>query len=69
MKILVAGAASVKSVGLEEKEASHWINRGRGEFMTRYAGVKHNPDEVITMVNGAIIAVETERSMKTIVAF
>ncbi len=50
---------------LEEKGASHWINGDRGEFMARYPGTKHRPDGIITMDNGAIIAVETERSMKT----
>lgn len=33
--------------------------------MARYPGVRHRPDGIITLSSGAIIAVETERSLKT----
>ncbi len=33
--------------------------------MSRYPGVRHRPDGIITLSSGAIIAVETERTMKT----
>lgn len=33
--------------------------------MAQYPGVRHRPDGIITLSNGAIIALETERSMKT----
>ena len=33
--------------------------------MSRYSGVRHRPDGIITLSSGAIVAVETERSMKT----
>lgn len=52
-------------LSLEAKGGSQWVNGDRSGFLARYPGVKHKPDGVITMDNGAIIAVETERSMKT----
>ncbi|EIN0583661.1 molybdopterin-guanine dinucleotide biosynthesis protein MobC [Salmonella enterica subsp. enterica serovar Newport] len=52
-------------IALEEKGGKGWINGDRGEFMARYPGVRHRPDGVITLETGAIVAVETERSMKT----
>lgn len=33
--------------------------------MARYPGIRHRPDGIITLSSGAIIAVETERSLKT----
>lgn len=33
--------------------------------MARYPGIRHRPDGIITLSSGAIVAVETERSMKT----
>ena len=33
--------------------------------MSRYPGFRHRPDGIITLSSGAIVAVETERSMKT----
>lgn len=33
--------------------------------MSRHPGVRHRPDGIITLSSGAIVAVETERSMKT----
>lgn len=52
-------------IALEKKGGVDWLNGDRSGFATRFPGVKHKPDGVITMDNGAIIAVETERSMKT----
>lgn len=53
---------ALKDAGVK---ASHWLNGDRSEFMARYPGTEHWPDGIITMDNGAIITVETERSMKT----
>ncbi|ESN40845.1 hypothetical protein L366_03260 [Klebsiella variicola] len=33
--------------------------------MARYPGIRHRPDGIITLSSSAIVAVETERSMKT----
>ncbi|WP_171847101.1 MobC family replication-relaxation protein [Enterobacter chengduensis] len=52
-------------LALEEKGGTGWLNGDRGAFMARYPGVRHRPDGIITLSNGAIVAVETERSMKT----
>lgn len=52
-------------LALEEKGGTGWLNGDRGAFMARYAGVRHRPDGIITLSSGAIIAVETERSLKT----
>lgn len=52
-------------IALEEKGGQGWLNGDRGEFMARYPGVRHRPDGIITLDSGAIVAVETERSMKT----
>ena len=52
-------------LSLEAKGGSLWVNGDRSGFLARYPGVKHKPDGVVTMDNGAVIAVETERSMKT----
>lgn len=50
---------------LEGKGGTGWLNGDRGEFMSRYPGVRHRPDGIITLSSGAIVAVETERTMKT----
>jgi len=34
--------------------------------MARYPSVRHRPDGIIMLDSGAIVAVETERSMKTL---
>ncbi|MEQ5052854.1 MobC family replication-relaxation protein [Klebsiella michiganensis] len=52
-------------LALEEKGGTGWLNGDRGAFMARYPGVRHRPDGIITLSSGAIVAVETERSMKT----
>ena len=52
-------------IALEEKGGTGWLNGDRGEFMARYPGIRHRPDGIITLSNGAIVAVETERSLKT----
>ncbi len=52
-------------LALEEKGGMGWLNGDRGAFMARYPGVRHRPDGIITLSSGAIIAVETERSLKT----
>lgn len=52
-------------IALEEKGGTGWLNGDRGEFIARYTGVRHRPDGIITLSSGAIVAVETERTMKT----
>lgn len=52
-------------IALEEKGGTGWLNGDRGTFMARYPGVRHRPDGIITLSSGAIVAVETERSLKT----
>ncbi len=52
-------------IALEEKGGTGWLNGDRGAFMTQYPGVRHRPDGIITLSSGAIVAVETERSLKT----
>ncbi|MCL6336533.1 molybdopterin-guanine dinucleotide biosynthesis protein MobC [Pectobacterium carotovorum subsp. carotovorum] len=52
-------------IALEEKGGTGWLNGDRREFMSRYPGFRHRPDGIITLNSGAIVAVETERSMKT----
>lgn len=52
-------------LALEEKGGTGWFNGDRGAFIARYPGVRHRPDGIITLSSGAIIAVETERSLKT----
>ncbi|MDY4314376.1 MobC family replication-relaxation protein [Pectobacterium actinidiae] len=52
-------------IALEEKGGTGWLNGDRREFMSRYPGFRHRPDGIITLSSGAIVAVETERSMKT----
>lgn len=52
-------------LALEEKGGTGWLNGDRRAFMARYPGVRHRPDGIITLSSGAIVAVETERSLKT----
>lgn len=52
-------------LALEEKGGTGWLNGDRGAFSVRYPGGRHRPDGIITLSSGAIIAVETERSLKT----
>lgn len=52
-------------LALEEKGGTGWLNGDRGAFMARYPGVRHRPDGIITLSSGAIVAVETERTLKT----
>ncbi|HDS4487045.1 TPA: molybdopterin-guanine dinucleotide biosynthesis protein MobC [Enterobacter hormaechei subsp. steigerwaltii] len=52
-------------IALEQKGGKDWLNGDRGEFITRHLGVRHRPDGIITLSSGAIVAVETERTMKT----
>lgn len=49
---------------LEKKGASGWINGDRSTFLSQYQ-VKHRPDGLITLPDGQVIAVETERRLKT----
>lgn len=49
---------------LEQKGASGWINGDRSTFLNQY-NVKHRPDGLITLPDGRVIAVETERRLKT----
>lgn len=52
-------------LALEEKGGTGWLNGDRGAFMAQNPGVRHRPDGIITLSNGAIVAVETERLLKT----
>ncbi|WP_275148976.1 MobC family replication-relaxation protein [Citrobacter koseri] len=52
-------------IALEVKGGTGWLNGDRGEFTARYPGIRHRPDGIITLSSGAIVAVETERTMKT----
>lgn len=52
-------------IALEEKGGTGWLNGDRGEFMARYPRIRHRPDGIIILSSGAIVAVETERSIKT----
>lgn len=49
---------------LEKKGAYGWVSGACSTFRSRYQ-VKHRPDGVITLPNGTIIAIETERRLKT----
>ncbi|MEI7265936.1 MobC family replication-relaxation protein [Pectobacterium versatile] len=49
---------------LEKKGASGWVNGDRSTFLSQYQ-VKHRPDGVITLPDGKVIAIETERRLKT----
>lgn len=49
---------------LEKKGASGWINGDRATFISQYQ-VKHRPDGLLTLPDGNVIAIETERRLKT----
>ncbi|UJR53401.1 MobC family replication-relaxation protein [Dickeya zeae] len=49
---------------LEKKGAYRWVSGTCATFRSRYQ-VKHRPDGVITLPNGTVIAIETERRLKT----
>ncbi|ATV43809.1 MobC family replication-relaxation protein [Pectobacterium brasiliense] len=49
---------------LEKKGAYGWISGACSTYRSRYQ-VKHRPDGVITLPNGTVIAIETERRLKT----
>ncbi|OSL75027.1 mobilization protein [Escherichia coli TA054] len=49
---------------LEKKGACGWIHGDRTTFLSRYQ-VSHRPDGLITLPAGTMIAIETERHLKT----
>ncbi|ACS87177.1 MobC family replication-relaxation protein [Musicola paradisiaca] len=49
---------------LEKKGAYGWISGACSTYRNRYQ-VKHRPDGMITLPNGTVIAIETERRLKT----
>lgn len=49
---------------LEKRGASGWINGDRSGFLSRYQ-VRHRPDGLLTLPDGKVIAIETERRLKT----
>lgn len=49
---------------LEKNGATGWINGDRSTFRSQYS-VKHRPDGLISLPDGRLIAVETERRLKT----
>ncbi|MDE8754604.1 MobC family replication-relaxation protein [Pectobacterium polaris] len=49
---------------LEKKGAYGWVSGACSTYRSRYQ-VKHRPDGVITLPNGTVIAIETERRLKT----
>jgi hypothetical protein len=49
---------------LEKKGAANWINGDRATFLSQY-NVKHRPDGLITLPDSRVIAIETERRLKT----
>jgi len=49
---------------LEKKGAANWINGDRSTFLNQF-NVKHRPDGLISLPDGRVIAVETERRLKT----
>jgi hypothetical protein len=53
---------------LEKKGASGWINGDRATFLNLYQ-VKHRPDRLLTLPDGNVIAIETERRLKTRVRY
>jgi len=53
---------------LEKKGASGWVNGDRTTFHSRYQ-VSHRPDGLITFPDGTVIAIETERRLKTKVRY
>ncbi|MFP1763090.1 MobC family replication-relaxation protein [Lonsdalea quercina] len=49
---------------LEKKGAYGWVSGACSTFRSSYQ-VKHRPDGVMTLPNGTVIAIETERRLKT----
>lgn len=49
---------------LERQGATGWVNGDRSTFRSLYS-VKHRPDGLISLPDGRLIAVETERRIKT----
>lgn len=49
---------------LEKKGSSGWINGDRATFLSQYQ-VKHRPDGLIILPGSTVIAIETERRLKT----
>ena len=49
---------------LEKKGATGWINGDRQKFLSRYK-TRHRPDGLITLPGGKVVAIETERRLKT----
>lgn len=49
---------------LEKKGATGWINGDRQNFLSRYK-TRHRPDGLITLPGGKVVAIETERRLKT----
>lgn len=49
---------------LEKKGAKNWINGDRSTFLSQF-NVKHRPDGLISLPDGRVIAIETERRLKT----
>lgn len=54
----------VTRIILEKKGAYGWVNGDRSTFLSRYQ-VNHRPDGLITLPSGTVIAIETERRLKT----
>lgn len=54
----------VARIFLEQKGASGWVNGDRTTFLSRYQ-TSHRPDGLITLPGGTVIAIETERRLKT----
>lgn len=49
---------------LEQKGACGWVNGDRTTFLSHYQA-SHRPDGLITLPGGTVIAIETERRLKT----
>ncbi|ANR86155.1 MobC family replication-relaxation protein [Kosakonia sacchari] len=54
----------IARITLEKKGAYGWVNGDRPAFLQRYQA-KHRPDGVITLPDGKVVAIETERNLKT----
>jgi hypothetical protein len=54
----------VARIILEQKGASGWVHGDRTTFLSRYQ-VSHRPDGLIALPGGTVIAIETERHLKT----
>ncbi|AUQ24932.1 hypothetical protein HJ580_07470 [Dickeya zeae] len=64
VKILLNFDNQAARLILEKKGATGWINGDRSTFLSQ-CQVKHRPDGLITFPDGQVIAVETERRLKT----